>query len=283
MVPVMGRVGVWSHEMRFGERDLVDEAAIELEALGYGALWIPGGIDNGVLDDVDRLLSRTSRLAIGTGIINIWKQSASDVANWWKAQSPERQARVWLGVGVSHAPLIGKDWDKPIARMRGWLEDASAAGLPADALCLAALGPQMLAMARERAGGAHPYLVTPEHTAAARALLGPGKQLAPELGVVLECDPDKARSEARKALQRYTLLPNYVNNWKRLGFAEDEISAMSDRLVDALFAWGEPDQIAARVQAHSDAGADHVCLQVITSDGLDGARAAWRSLADLLL
>ena len=283
MIPQIGRVGVWSTELRFGDTAAIDEAAVELAALGYGALWIPGGIDDQVLGDVDRLLSKTSRIAIGTGIINIWKQDAADVAAWWKGQSAERQARVWLGVGVSHAMLIGADWVKPIAKTRAWLEQALAAGLPGDAMCVAALGPQMLALSRDKTGGAHPYLATPEHTAAAREILGPGKQLAPEQGVVLESDPEKARALARGAVQFYAGLPNYANNWKRYGFTDEDIASLSDRLIDGLFAWGGPEQIAARVKAHHDAGADHVCIQAISASGLDGARAAWRELARVLV
>ena len=283
MMPQIGRVGVWATELRFGDTDAIDQAAVEIESLGYGALWFPGGIDDAVLDDVDRLLSKTSRIVIGTGIINIWKQDAADVAAWWKGQSAERQARVWLGVGVSHAMLIGADWMKPIAKTRLWLDEALAAGLPGDALCVAALGPQMLALARDKTGGAHPYLVTPEHTAAARAILGPGKLLAPEQGVVLERDPETARALARGAVQFYSGLPNYANNWKRYGFTDEDIATMSDRLIDGLFAWGGPADIAARVKAHHDAGADHVCIQAISASGLDGARAAWRELAGVLL
>jgi probable F420-dependent oxidoreductase len=283
MIPQIGRVGVWATELRFGDTGAIDEAAVELEAIGYRALWIPGGIDDQVLSDVDRLLSKTSRIAIGTGIINIWKQNAADVAAWWKGQSAERQARVWLGVGVSHAMLIGADWMKPIAKTRQWLDEALAAGLPGDALCVAALGPQMLALARDKTGGAHPYLATPEHTAAARAILGPDKQLAPEQGVVLESDPEAARALARGALQMYAQLPNYANNWKRYGFTDEDIASMSDRLIDGLFAWGGPAEIAARVKAHHDAGADHVCIQVISGSGLEGARAAWRELAGVLV
>ncbi len=283
MIPQIGRVGVWATELRFGDTAAIDEAVVELETLGYGALWIPGGIDDQVLGDVDRLLSKTSRIVVGTGIINIWKQQAADVAAWWNGQSPERQARVWLGVGVSHGALIGEGWMKPIAKTRQWLDDALAAGLPGDALCVAALGPQMLALASDKTGGAHPYLVTPEHTKAARAILGPGKQLAPEQGVVLERDLEKAREVARGALQMYAQLPNYANNWKRHGFTDEDVATLSDRLIDGLFACGGPEVIAARVKAHHDAGADHVCIQAISATGLEGARDAWRELAGVLV
>ena len=283
MVPNIGRVGVWAMDLRFGDTAAIDAAAVELDELGYGALWIPGGIDDAVLGDVDRLLSATKRIVIGTGIINIWKQEAADVAAWWKEQSPERQERVWLGIGISHGPIIGEDWAKPIAKTRSWLEAAEAAGLPGDALCIAALGPQMLALARDRTGGAHPYLVDASHTATARGILGPGKVLAPEQGVVLESDPEKARAMAREAIKFYTSLPNYCNNWRRLGYSQEDIATVSDKLIDGIFAWGSAAQIAERVKAHHDAGADHVCIQVISATGLDGSRAAWRELAGVLL
>jgi probable F420-dependent oxidoreductase len=283
MVPNIGRVGVWAMDLRFGDTAAIDEAAAELDELGYGALWIPGGIDGAVLGDIDRLLSATKRIVLATGIINIWKQEAAEVAAWWKGQSSERQARVWLGIGISHGPIIGEDWAKPIAKTRSWLEAADAAGLPGDALCIAALGPQMLALARDRTGGAHPYLVDASHTATARGILGPGKVLAPEQGVVLESDPGKARALAREAIKYYTSLPNYCNNWRRLGYSEEDIATVSDRLIDGLFAWGSAGQIAERVKAHHDVGADHVCIQVISATGLDGSRAAWRELAGVLL
>lgn len=283
MTPQIGRVGVWSMELRFGDAAAIDEAAAELDELGYGALWIPGGIDDAVLSDVDRLLSATRRIVIATGIINIWKQEASDVAAWWKGQSADRQARVWLGIGVSHAPIIGEGWMKPVAKVRSWIDQAEAAGLPEDAMCVAALGPRMMALAGKRTGGAHPYLVDPGHTAESRGILGPGKVLAPEQGVVLESDPAKARALVREALAMYLTLPNYTNSWRRLGYSEEDIATVSDRLVDGIFAWGSAAQIAERVKAHHDAGADHVCIQAITGAGIEGARKAWRELAGVLL
>jgi probable F420-dependent oxidoreductase len=282
-VPDIGRVGVWAMDMRFGEHAAIDEAAVELEELGYGALWIPGGIDDQVLTDFDRLLAKTSRIVLASGIVNIWKQSPEEVAAWWKGLSADKQARVWLGIGVSHGPIIGESWGKPVEVTRDWVAKATAAGLPADAMCIAALGPKMLELARDATGGAHPYLVTPEHTAIARKVLGQGKVLAPEQGVVLESDPAKARELARGALGFYTTLPNYVNNWKRLGFSQEDAATSSDKLIDGLFAWGGPAEIAARVKAHHDAGADHVCIQVVSATGLEGSRHAWRELAKVLL
>jgi probable F420-dependent oxidoreductase len=168
--------------------------------------------------------------------------------------------------------------------MREYLDALHGAGMPPHSLCLAALGPKMLELAGERTAGVHPYLVTPEHSAIARQALGPGKLVAPEQGVVLESNPDPARAIARKALAQYQNYPNYRNSWGRLGFSDEEIDGASDRLLDALFAWGDLKRIATRVNAHFAAGADHVCVQAITGAGLDiaEARAAWRQLAPLL-
>ena len=282
----LGKVGIWSMEMRFGDKGEVDEAAAELDELGFGALWIPGGIDDAVLGDVERLLSVTRNLTIATGILNIWKHEPADVANWWKGLSADGQSRVMLGLGVSHAPIIGEAWGKPLEVTRKFLDGLDAAGLPRESMCLAALGPKMMALAGERTAGAHPYLVTPGHTATAREILGPGKLLAPEQGVVLETDPAKARDYATQALSHYRELPNYKNSWRRIGFSEDDIANLSDTLLDGLFAWGGMDKIVQRVKEHHDAGADHVCLQVIRGamgGDMPGLRAACRELAGALL
>lgn len=281
--PDLGPLGIWSMELRSCDPALGAEVVAELDELGYGACWVPGGVDDAVLGDIERLLSASRRIVLATGIINVWMQKPEDVAAWWKGQSPERQSRVMLGLGVSHAPLIGENWGKPLAVMRDYLDRLDAAGLPRSASCLAALGPKMLELAGTRTAGAHPYLVTPEHSAIARRVMGPGKLLAPEQGVVLESDPGKAREMARKALGIYRTLPNYRNSWLRLGFAEEEIDALGDRLVDGLFAWGSADRIAERVRAHHDAGADHVCLQVISDGDFTRTRAAYRELAGALL
>ncbi len=282
---MLGKIGIWSMELRFGDHGAANEAAAELDELGYGAIWMPGGIDGEVLGDIDRLLAHTKRAVIATGIINIWKQQPEDVAAWWQGKSAEQQARLLLGVGVSHAPTVGDSWGKPIKVTREWIERCTAAGVPMDRLCIAALGPQMVRLSGERTAGAHPYLANPDHTAMAREILGPDKLLAPEQGVILESDPARARELARGALDFYRSLPNYINNWRRLGFSEDEIASESDRFLDSIFAWGSAEQIAARVQQHLDAGADHVCMQVITGEGVDvgAARPVWRELAAVLL
>jgi probable F420-dependent oxidoreductase len=275
MPSMLTGTGIWSPGLRFGEPAEIAETAAELESLGYTALWIPdtGGDLFGALD---LLLDATSTVTVATGVLNIWQQTPDATSAWWSAQPPAVQDRTLLGLGVSHGPLIGERWGRPLAAMRAFLDDLDA---PADRLCLAALGPKMLELARDRTAGAHPYLVTPEHTALAREVLGPDALVAPEQGVVLEADPDKARSVAREAIEGYTALPNYVNNWKRLGFTDEDVVSLSDRLVDALVAWGDADAIAARVAEHRSAGADHVCLQVLQSYTAPAPRQTWKALA----
>ena len=282
----LGKIGIWSMELRFGDPVQTAAAAAELDDLGYGTLWIPGGIDDGVLGDVERLLGATRRMAIATGILNLWKHDPADVAAWWHRLPDSQRSRVMLGVGVSHGPIIGDAWQKPVAATRAFLDALQQAGLPANAMCLAALGPKMLELSAASTAGAHPYLTTPEHTAIARDILDAGKLLAPEQGVIMQDDPAKAREAGMSALTHYRNLPNYRNNWLRLGFTEDEVNTVSDRLFDALFAWGGIDRIADRVQAHHDAGADHVCLQVISGamgGDLDIVRQSYRDLAVALI
>jgi probable F420-dependent oxidoreductase len=282
----LGRIGIWSMELRFGDAAEARDAAIELDELGYGGIWIPGGLGGDITGDMSRLRDATKKAVICSGIINIWKHTPEEIGAWWAAQTPAQQSRLLLGLGVSHGPIIGESYGKPLAAMRAFLDGLAAQNLPASALCLAALGPKMLELARDRTAGAHPYLVTPEHTAEARTALGPEALLAPEQGVVLESDPARARDLARTVIGHYAQLPNYANNWKRLGFSDEEITSGADRLVDALFAWGSTERIAQRVNEHLAAGADHVCLQVITgapSMSVAAARPAWRELAAALL
>ena len=283
--PRLGRVGVWSLELRFGDQGEAAEAASELDELGYSAIWVPGGAGGDVTGDLDRLLAATRTMTIATGILNIWKHEPCDVAGWWQGLEPERQRRVLLGLGVSHAHVIGDAYKKPLAAMREYLGMLEEAGLPDHARCLAALGPKMLELARERTAGVHPYLVTPAYTALAREAVGPERLVAPEQGVILEQDPARAREIGRAALAHYRSYPNYRNSWQRLGFSEEEIDTVSDHLVDALFAWGAPEVIAERVEEHFAAGADHVCIQAITGAGVSvaAARPVWRELSKVLL
>ena len=279
----LGRVGVWSTELRFGDPGQVAEAAAELEELGYGAIWIPGGHGGDLFGAVETLLNATRHLTVATGILNIWKHTPAETAAWWRSIGPALQARTMLGLGVSHAMVIGEAYAKPLQAMKDYLDGLDAEGVPTAARCLAALGPRMLDLSRDRSAGAHPYLATARHTAEARQRLGPGALLAPEQGVILESDPGKARQKAREQLATYARLPNYADNWRRLGFSEDDVSGLSDRLVDGLFAWGGPEQIARGLSAHLEAGADHVCLQVISGPAgtgdLGAVRQVWRDLA----
>lgn len=268
----LGGTGIWSPALRYSDPAVAGDLARELEGLGYSALWIP---DSGgdVFGAVETLLAATKTATIATGILNLWMHEPEETAAQHARLSSIYQHRFLVGIGVSHARLIDATeagrYRKPLARTRQFLDDLDAAPtpLPVDARVLAALGPKMLELARDRAAGAHPYLVTPEHTNAARRALGPAKLLLPEQGVVLETDPNRARTIARRHLANYLGLPNYSNNWKRFGFTDDDLSdGGSDRLVDALVAWGDEAAIASRVEEHRDAGADHVCLQVLTEE-----------------
>ncbi|MET0726782.1 MAG: TIGR03620 family F420-dependent LLM class oxidoreductase [Acidimicrobiales bacterium] len=269
--------GAWSADLRYGDPAKITEAAAELERLEYSACWIPdpGGP---VFEALDRLLDATTSLVAATGVLNVWAHTSDEILAWWDGVSDQRRQRVLLGLGVSHAARIGDTWGRPLAVMNDYLDALDAGGFPVEHRCLAALGPKMLAVARDRTAGAHTYLVTPEHTAQARDILGSGG-LFVEQGVVLETDPATARRIARAGLDRYVGLANYANNWKRLGFTDDDIETLDDRLVDALVAWGDADAIGERLAAHVAAGADHVCIQVIDDAGGQMPLAAWRALA----
>lgn len=275
----LGHVGIWSPELRYGDPTEAVDAVAEVEALGYGAAWLPD-MGGELFDDVDRLLGATSTLTIGTGVLNVWMHAADDVAAWWGSLPAEHANRLMLGIGVSHAPLIGDAWKRPLDTIGEYLDRLDAAGLPRSSRCLAALGPRMLELAAARSAGTLTYLVPPEHTALARATVGDGDVYV-EQGVVLETDPGVARGIARGTLERYCGLPNYVRNWKRLGITDDDVADRSDRLVDTIVAWGDHEAIEARLLAHRDAGADHVCVQVLTSEGAS-PRPGWRSLAAVL-
>ncbi|MBO0729081.1 MAG: LLM class F420-dependent oxidoreductase [Acidimicrobiaceae bacterium] len=280
-------VGVWSTQLRYGDAGEVVEAAAELDELGYSALWIPD-IGGDVFGAVDRLLASTKSATVATGILNLWKHPAEKVGAEHARLVKVHGDRFLVGIGVSHAPLIDADqpgtYRKPLATMSSYLDglDAAPVPLPTSTRVLAALGPKMLELARTRAAGAHPYNVPPEHTALAREALGPSALLLPEQMVALETDPEQARAIGRATLEHYMDLPNYANNLRRLGFSEEDITGgPSSRLVDALVAWGTPDAIAARVREHRDAGANHVCIQVLGPPDRF-PRAEWRELAPAL-
>jgi len=284
---VLTGTGVWAHELRYGDPGEIADLAAELEGLGFSALWVPdvGGDLFGALDTL--LAATASTTTIATGSLNVWMHTPAETAGWRAGLADADRDRLLLGIGISHASFInaheGMSWDKPLTTMRTYLDGLDAGGVPPEARCLAALGPKMLELARDRSAGAHPYLVTPEHTAIARETMGPDALLAVEQGVVLDTDPDAARAVARQALSIYATLPNYTNNWNWLGFTDEDIETLSDRLVDAVVAWGDEGALAARVQAHRDAGADHVCVQLLGPPGAPVDRDAWRRLAPALL
>ena len=286
MKPLEG-AGIWSSQLRYGEAGAIREAAAELEALGFRALWIP---DTGgeVFDAVERLLSSTTTITVATGILNLWMHSPEETAAAHDRLTRDYGDRFLVGIGVSHARVVDATesgrYRKPLSAMASFLDGLDAAPVPLAApdRILAALGPKMLELARTRSAGAHPYNVTPEHTAIARAALGPAAQLLPEQMVVLATDAAEARGIARDTLQHYFKMPNYTNNLRRLGFGEEDFAgAGSDRVIDALVAWGTPETIAGRVRAHRDAGADHVCVQVL-GDPRRFPLAEWRELAPAL-
>ncbi|ALC25834.1 LLM class F420-dependent oxidoreductase [Streptomyces sp. CFMR 7] len=281
-----GRIGIWSsalHGSRTDDagREAIAEAVAELEELGYGTLWIGGSPSP---EDATAVVTATRTVTVATGILNIWSHTAEEVAARTAALDEAARGRFVLGLGVSHGPLVPQ-YAKPYSAMVAYLDalDAATPAVEPGERVLAALGPKMLRLAADRALGAHPYLVTTEHTAEAREVLGPDALLAPELTVVLDTDPDRARTTAREMLAMYLRLPNYTANLLRLGFAESDFEdGGSVRLLDALFALGGAEQVKARAGEYLDAGADHVALQVLTADegGAGLPRTEWRELAE---
>jgi probable F420-dependent oxidoreductase len=290
----LGRVGIWTFHLDLQPSALAQDAVAELEALGYGAVWLPEAVGRDPLVHATLLLAGTSTITLATGIASIWSRDAMAMSAAHRTIEEAFPERFLLGLGVSHQPMVemvrGHRYERPLSAMRAYLAamDAAlfAAAPPATAprRLLAALGPRMLALAAEQADGAHPYFVPVEHTAFARAELGTGPLLAPEQAVVLSTDPDEARAVARQHMAIYLGLPNYTNNLRRLGFDDVDLGGGgSDRLVDAIVAWGSVDDVAARVRAHQDAGADHVCVQVLTADPRNLPLTQWRELAPALL
>jgi probable F420-dependent oxidoreductase len=294
----LGPIGVWSPSYIWADpagklADDAEQAAAELDTLGYGALWL--GASDPRLRLPERLLAATERLVVATGIVNVWAVEATELAASYHRLADAFPGRFVLGLGASHATSVqalGRDYTRPLGFLASYLDalDAGPRPVPADRRVLAALRPRALRLAADRAAGAHPYLTTPEHTRQAREILGAGVALVPDQKVLLATDPSEARALARGSLRYYLRLPNYVNNLLGLGFDEDDVAGDgSDRLVDALYAWGSLDQIAARVTEHLDAGASHVAVQPIVADSdpitRSGrpARQEWRELAGALL
>jgi len=268
--------GVW----HFTDALLVEQAgelAARIEALGYSALWLPDTVGRDPFAHIAHLARDTSSLVFATGIASIFHRHPGVMQQAANTLAEQTGGRFVLGLGVSHAPMVAGlrqlDYSKPLTQMRAYLAAMDAAPYsavpPADppTRVLAALGPRMLELARDAADGAHPYWTTPEHTARAREILGPDKLLCVEQKVVFSTAATTARDTAKQGIAVYAGLPNYRNNWIRLGYAEDEIEQLSDRFVDALVAWGDGEAISRRVQAHYDAGATHVCIQPLPPAG----------------
>jgi probable F420-dependent oxidoreductase len=291
----LGQLGIWTYQLSYQPATKVREVAAELEELGYGTLWIGESVYREPLTHAGFLLASTTtrRMVIATGIANIW---ARDPFTMTAAQLTLAEAypdRFLLGLGVSHARLVegvrGHLYRHPLAKMRAYLDAMDQAANAYRAVkpaapprILAALGSKMLDLSAERADGAHTYLVTPEHTAKARAQLGPAPWLVVEQAVVMERDPAAARAIGRRHVARYLDLPNYTNNLHRLGFTrEDTADRGSDRLVDGLVAWGDLEAIATQVNEHLAAGADQVCVQVFDADPHDLPLRQWREIASL--
>jgi len=290
----IGRVGIWTFALDLQPAARAQEAAAEIEELGFKAVWIPEAVGREAFTHAGLLLAGTRRLVVATGIANIFARDAMAASAAQKTLTEAYPDRFLLGLGVSHAPMVeglrGHRYEKPLSTMRAYLDAMDAAffvGAPPTTplmRVIGALAPKMLQLSAERAAGAHPYFVPPEHTAYARRILGSGPLLAPEQAVVLEKDPDTARQIARAHMATYLGLPNYVNNLKRLGFTDSDIgNGGSDKLVDAIVAWGGIDAVVTRVRAHHDAGADHVCIQVLDPDPRALPLRQWRELAPALL
>lgn len=264
----LGPVGVWNSAAAWKvDGGIQTEVAAELEDLGYGTLWL--GSATADLQVPEALLGATRRLVVATGILNIWTELAETAAASYRRVAAAYPDRLLLGLGVGHAPIVGQRYTRPLSQMEEYLDrlEEQTPRVPNDRIVLASLGPRSLELAARRTAGSHPYLVTPEHTRQARRIMGQDALLAPEQKVLLETDPTTARGIARKTVGFYMGLPNYTNNLRRLGFTSEDLEGDgSDRLVDALVAWGDVDTVVARVAEHLDAGADHVCIQVVTVD-----------------
>jgi probable F420-dependent oxidoreductase len=281
----LGRIGIWSAALRNAERDEAARAAAELEQLGYGALWFPGGPREGVTEHITALLQATQRVAIATGILSIWTHPAAEATKDYFDWEQRFPGRFLLGIGISHQHVVeraGLSYQRPLRKLRSYLDalDQQSPAVPIERRCIASLGPKSLQLAKERTWGTHPYFVPVSHTRLAREAVGPGKLVATELMVVLDTNPETARASARQHMAMYLGAPNYASNLLRLGYAQQDLdNGGSDRIVDDIVAWGSPEKIFERVREHHAAGADHVCVQVLTADRRVPALDEWRTLA----
>jgi probable F420-dependent oxidoreductase len=288
----IGPYGIWTFTLDFVPADQAIEHVAELDELGFGAVWIPEAVGREPFTSAAILLRGGTRIVVGTGVATIYSRDAMSTSAAHRTLTEAYPNRFLLGLGVSHQPMVegvrGHAYDKPYSAMKTYLDQMDNALFIATQpttqpeRVLAALGPRMLRLAADKAQGALPYFVPPEHTAFARDTLGDGPVLAVEQAVVFETDPTVAREIARVHTSTYTGLPNYTNNLRRFGFGDDDfVAGGSDRLVDAIVAWGDMDTVLRRVQAHRDAGADHVCIQVVRQ-GASPPLDAWRALAEAL-
>ena len=290
--PDLGRIGLWTFALDVQPMAKAQEAAAEIDELGFGTVWLPEAIGREIFSSSALILSATKNINVASGIASIAARSAHTMQSGWKTLSEAFPGRFVLALGVSHSHMVTKlhklSYDKPYSNMVEYLDimDKSpyAAAAPQAPMyrMIGALGPKMLQLSAERGVGAHPYFTTPQHTVEARALLGAKPLIAPEIAVIFETDKDKARETARKFMSTYTRLPNYANSLMRLGFTQDDVTNQSDRLVDEIVTWGSLDKIAARIKEHHDAGANHVCVQVLTHNPLELPMAGWRELSALL-
>ena len=289
----IGRVGIWQGVLDGHPSSAVREAVAELDEAGWPTMWIPETVSRDPFVSAAVMLEASSSMKVATGIASIWARDPMTTANASLTLNEAYDGRFLLGLGVSHHTLTEwvrkHDYSKPLTKMREYLERMDASmfrGVEPEQptmRLIAALGPKMLELSASAADGAHPYFVPVEHTEVARAAIGPDKVLATEQMVVLETDPSKAREIARQHMAVYLGLPNYANNLMRFGYTEEEITNADDRVVDAIVAWGTLDDVLERVKAHHDAGADHVCIQVLEADRAAIPTDAWRAIGDAIL
>jgi probable F420-dependent oxidoreductase len=294
MMSELGTFGLWTFALDRQPWARAAEAAAEIEQMGWAAIWVPEATNRNVMVNATLLLGATGTITVATGIAPIHNRDAVATANAQRTLDEAFPGRFLLGLGVSHQWLVedvrGGQYTRPVASMRAYLDAMDRAPFTAYAptvpgrRVLAALGPNMMALAADKADGAHPYLTRPEHTAGARQVLGPGKILAPDQKVVLETDPAEARRIARMHLRGYLTQPNYRRSFVRQGFTEDDLGdGGSDRLVDSIVAWGTVDDVTRRVREHLEAGASHVAVQLLPADMDDLPMRDYRLLADALL
>ncbi len=287
----LGRVGAWTFAFDVRPASQIRQDAADIEAMGYSALWIPeGSSSRDVFSHLSLLLDATERIGVASGIANVTARQPEVMSAGFRTLADDRPGRVVAGIGIGHeysTEFRGIEWTGPLARMRQYLELMDAAtSVPTQEephRLLAALGDGMLRLSAERALGAHSYFVPVAHTVRARDVLGPDPVLAVEQGVVMSTDLKLARHIAKDWARGYLGLPNYANNLRRLGFSDDDVAdGGSDALIDATFALGGVDAVVARVREHLEAGADHVCLQVIADDETDAGIPQLREIAGAL-